>query len=63
MQVLTYIRNFTPWPALVDQAMMYLIEAIYLDQLTSALIDFSKTEFEKAKEITKDEYLRTQGIE
>ena len=54
IQVLTYTRNFTPWPALTDQVIMYLIEAIYLDQISSAVMDFGQTKFEQAQEITKD---------
>ena len=63
VQVLTYTRNFTPWPALTDQVHMYLVEAIYLEQISSAVMEFGQTKFEQAQEMTKDEYVRELGID
>lgn len=48
MQVLTYARNFTPWPPLVDKLLDVLVEALYLNALSTAALDFGKTKFEAA---------------
>lgn len=35
-----------------------IIEAIYLNQVNNAIMDYGKTQFEVAKSATKNEYLQ-----
>ena len=43
------------WPALVDSVITYIIDAIYLEKVNNAIMDFGKTEFAVAKDTTKNE--------
>ena len=45
MQVLAYARNFIVWPCMVEMIIKYIIEAIYLNQVNSAIMDYGKTQF------------------
>ena len=58
MQVLAYTRGFTQWPAMVESAITYIIDAIYLETVNNAIMEFGMTEFEVAKATTKDEFKR-----
>lgn len=49
MQVLAVSREFTQWPAKVEEVIKYIIEAIYLKEVNNAIMDFGKTQFEVAK--------------
>lgn len=41
----------------------YIIEAIYLEEVNNAIMDYGQTKFEVAKETNTDEWLVSQGIE
>ena len=43
MQVLSYMRNFCMWPALLQEVITYIIEAVYLNQLNEAIMNFGKS--------------------
>ena len=45
MQVLAYMRYFTPWPALVDQILAQIIDAITLGPYIKPILDYGKTQF------------------
>ena len=62
MQVLAYSREFTQWPAMVDKVIEYIIDALYLEKVNNAIMDFGKSTFEIAKGTTKDEFLLENGI-
>ena len=48
MQVLAVSREFTQWPAMVEEVIKYIIEAIYLTEVCNAIMDYGKTKFEVA---------------
>lgn len=62
MQVLAYTREFTRWPALVQSVIEYIIEALYMEKVNNAIMDFGKSKFEVAKNSAKDEFMQQQGI-
>ena len=43
MQVLAFMRNFTQWPALVESIITQIIEAIYLNEVSDAIMDYGKS--------------------
>ena len=43
---------------MVSKLLTVLIDAIYLEVITNAVMDFGKSKFEVAETVTKDEYLR-----
>ena len=43
------------WPALVESVITYIIDAIYLEKVNNAIMDWGKSEFEVAKSTTKNE--------
>lgn len=59
---MAYTRGFTQWPAMVESVITYIIDAIYLETVNNAIMEFGMTEFEVAKATTKDEFKREQGI-
>lgn len=63
MQVLAYSREFTQWPAMVQEVIKYIIEALYLKEVNNSIMSYGQSQFEIAKGSTKDEFLLKQGIE
>ena len=45
MQVLAVSREFTHWPALIDEVIKYIIEAIYLQKVSDTVMNYGKTQF------------------
>ena len=43
MQVMAYSREFTQWPAMVEKVIEYIIDALYLEKLNNAIMDFGKS--------------------
>ena len=37
------MRDFTKWPAMVDQVIKYIIEAVYLKRAFNTFLDFGKS--------------------
>jgi len=58
MQVIVLLRSFTAWPAIVDSVIGQVLDAITLDPIVEPIIDYGKSKFELADDITDDEYLR-----
>ena len=49
IQVLNYFRSFSVWPALIDNIITYIIDAIYLKELNKTIMNIGQSEFEQVK--------------
>lgn len=63
LQLLSILKNFTKWPALVQEVIKFITEAVYLKNVTYTIMDYGRSKFEIAKDNTKDSFLFDQGIE
>ena len=45
-QVLAYMKYYTKWPALMNEILQWIDNAITLKPITDAAFDFGKTKFE-----------------
>ena len=49
IQVLSYFKQFSVWPALVDSIITYIIDALYLKELNETIMNIGQSEFEQVK--------------
>ena len=63
MQIIVLVRSFAAWPAIVDEVIKQVLDAITLDPVVKPIIDYGKSKFELADDETDDEYLRQQGLQ
>ena len=64
LQIIVFLSGFTNWPALVKLVLVYLKNAIYLEDITKAVFEYGKTRFEIAKEKNVDNaFILEQGLE
>ena len=52
IQVLAISREFTNWPALVDEIIKYITDSIYLTRVKDLIFSYTQSEFELAKTVT-----------
>ena len=59
MQVLILLRSFTAWPALIDECLQQVLDAITLEPLVKPMLDFGKSKFELADDQSEDPILKS----
>ena len=56
MQILTFSKNFTEWPALATESLTYINDAIYLEEISGKVLEFGQSKFDLAKIATHDKF-------
>lgn len=54
MQVVTFMRFFTSWPAIVDQLLAQIFNAITLKPLVEPILQYGKSSFNISQSLRKD---------
>ena len=56
MQVLTFMRFFTSWPAIMDSVLEEIYNVITMRYFIDPIVRYGKSKFQLAREEVKDEY-------
>ena len=62
IQVLSYMRLYSNWPAMIDFQLNQLELAITMKPVSDLVMDFGKTKFQIANETLSDENLKSSGV-
>lgn len=63
VQVLSYVRFFTGWPAFMLEIFKYMDNAITLKPISDLAFDYGKSQFEKANSTLTDEGMYDMGVQ
>ena len=63
IQVLSYIRFFSGWPALMLEVFKYMDNAISLKPISDPIFEYGQTQFEKANATLMDEGMKDMGVQ
>ena len=62
IQVLSYMRFFSAWPAALVEVFLHLDNAITLKPISDPLFEYGQTQFDKTKDSLKNEEMQNAGI-
>ena len=63
IQVLSYVRFFSGWPALMLEVFKYMDNAITLKPVSDPIFDYGQTQFEKANATLTNEGMKDMGVQ
>ena len=63
IQVIAFLKYFAPWPALCDQVLDKLFDAVYLHSLSQNFFNIGMSSYELLEQESKNAFLKGQGIQ
>ena len=63
IQVLSYVRFFSGWPALMLEVFKYMDNAITLKPVSDPIFEYGQTQFEKANATLTNEGMKDMGVQ
>ena len=63
IQVIVFLKYFAQWPAICEQVLDKLFDAVYLHSFSQNIFNIGMTSYEIFEQENKDVFLRGQGVE
>lgn len=63
IQVISYVRFFSGWPAVMMETFRFLDDAITLKPVTDPIFEYGQSKFAKANSTLTDESMRNAGVQ